>query len=400
MLLHLRPHLHIIILCICWYAISSLASQVTKQVLTLCPLPLFLGEFQFLYTALLAALSCTMAYYYPSFNNIFPKGTFPEYNRDYNNSDYITRNSSQQKNIITRPTKFIFKTVLPLSVFQFVGKYFGHKGTSLVPISTVASIKTLSPLFILLFQKMLRIKTLPLTKILYFSLFSLVVGVWIIVREDSKFSTKNKNNSIGSSSYGVICAIISMFIFVGQNIYGKKVFTYKSENQINPTLDRVEDYRENSPLPYYEGKMKMPEIQPHKPKSYDKLTLMIYISLVGFALSFCWFMALEFPIIWGHLFHGTSNDLIQEMPWRLYFLNGTFHFLQAMITFHLLGEISTLTYSIANLMKRIAIISVSWVFVGRSVTLWQIVGLLLNVFGLFLYERCSNKRKQIKSRPE
>ena len=109
---------------------------------------------------------------------------------------------------------------------------------------------------------------------------------------------------------------------------------------------------------------------------------------------------LELPLIWGYIFNGTSTELIKCMPWKLYFLNGTFHFLQAMITFYLMGEVSTLTYSIANLMKRIAIISVSWIFVGRMITFHQVFGLLLNVFGLFLYERCSSQRKKFKGRME
>lgn len=392
----LRPHLHTVILCICWYIISSLASQVTKKVLTLCPLPLFLGEFQFIYTALLAALSCQIAYMSPTFRHIFPQGTFPNYD---NHAKYNMHKKLDIFPAITKPTKHIIETVLPLGLFQFVGKYFGHKATSLVPVSTVASIKTLSPVFILIFQKLLRIKTLKIDKSLAFSLASLVLGVWIIVNEDTKNHKKRTASKTGYSTYGTICAIISMFIFVGQNIYGKSVFTFKS-TPISKFTQESHLHREESPLPIYTEQKDSQNFHSVKPKKYDKLTLMIYISSVGFLLSFGWFITLEFPLIWKYITQDDNSDCIESIPWKLFFLNGTFHFIQAMITFHLLGEVSTLTYSIANLMKRIAIISVSWVFVGGPITFLQIFGLLINTLGLFLYEKCSNRKKREKLRPE
>lgn len=355
---------------------------MTKSILTVYPKPLFLGEFQFVYTALLASICCLIAYHCEFFYRSFPEGTFPRYYGD--NSD-----QKCQKTIITRPTKHMLLTVLPLSLFQFAGKYFGHTATSLVPVSTVASIKTLSPVFIVLIQKLLRISKLKLNGLIYFSLACLTIGVWVIVREDSEQQGKAFGEANPSpaeySYYGIICAVSSMLIFVAQNIYGKEVFTFKQEN--SPPQDH-EASKADSPLPIYSERMATSA----RLKKYDKLTLMIYIPLVGFCLSLAWFLPLEFPMICV----GIRQDGLASIPWKLIFLNGTFHFLQAMITFHLLGEVSTLTYSIANLMKRIVIIVVSWSFAGRSVNITQLLGLLLNMLGLFLYERYSSKARQGK----
>ncbi|EDO18982.1 hypothetical protein Kpol_2002p53 [Vanderwaltozyma polyspora DSM 70294] len=374
----LATYTHIVILCFCWYIISSFGSQVTKKILTLCPLPLFLGEFQFIYTALLAVIVCFIANKFPRFYSIFPEGTFPKYSNNFSNGDH-------QSSIITKPSKHVFKTVLPLGLFQFVGKFFGHKATSLVPVSTVASIKTLSPVFILLIQKAIGISTLQLSSGIFGSLASLIVGVWIIVGEDS--NSKNSASKVRDFSlFGIVCAVISMFIFVFQNLYGKKVFTYRSDpTTILPKVHSTDSIKENSPFPNH---------TPVKETKYDKLTLMIYISTVGFLLSFGWFLLFELPIVLAYL-SGDKTTVIKDIPWQLLLLNGTFHFMQAMITFHLLGELSTLTYSIANLMKRIAIISVSWIFTGRQITLNQIFGLLLNAFGLFLYERLTSNGKKL-----
>lgn len=239
---------------------------------------------------------------------------------------------------------------------------------------------------------------MKVTLTLTFSLCTLVFGVWIIVQEDNRLPA-SANDLREFSNYGIICAVISMFIFVLQNIYGKTVFTYRSQKDSSQTNSGSS--RQDSPLPIYEKFNEQPAIE-NVPKSYDKLTLMIYISLVGFCLSFCWFITLEFPILFKY-FLGTDNSetVIQTFPVSLLLLNGTFHFIQAMITFHLLGEVSTLTYSIANLMKRFAIIAVSWVFIGRRITWLQILGLVLNTLGLFLYERCTSQSKtKIKFRPE
>ena len=384
-----RPHMHIVVLCLCWYTISSIGSRVTKQILTECPLPLFLGEFQFIYTAMLAVLSCALAYHYPAVYNTFPVGTFPGYHAHRGEKVAFTGHQGRSKlaPLIVQPSKRIITTVLPLGLFQFAGKYFGHKATSLVPVSTVASIKTLSPVFILVIQKALRMSTLPGTLTLWLSLMSIVGGVSIIVNEDSNNRKPGKNATSGNySSRGIICAIISMFIFVAQNIHGKKIFTFKSD------ANGSDSGKEGTPLPYYRN-----EKQSVK---YDKLTLMIYISSVGFCLSLGWFTFLELPIVYDYLTGGGQYFVIHSIPYTLFLINGTFHFIQAMIAFHLLGEVSTLTYSIANLMKRIAIISVSWVFAGVSVSFLQIFALLLNAFGLFLYEQCNNKSKTRKLRPE
>lgn len=374
--------LHIVLLCLCWYLISSLGSQVTKKILTIYPKPLLLGEFQFLYTALLACICCFAARRFRSFHQCFPKGTFPPYYAD-------NAGDTQRIHTITRPSRHLLYTILPLSFCQFVGKYFGHTATSLVPVSTVASIKTLSPIFIVLVQRVLSLNKIRVGLLAYISLLCLVVGVWIIVIEDSvkekPSSTKIVVESSDYSSYGVLCAIFSMLVFVAQNIYGKSVFTFKDGS--DPQKHSIS--KAESPLPSYIKKKSLNSTR----RKYDKLTLLIYIPLVGFSLSFGWFMTLELPQLWNDCrLHG-----FDVIPWKLFFTNGTFHFLQAMITFHLLGEVSTLSYSIANLMKRIAIITVSWAFSGARVTAMQILGLLLNMLGLFLYERSKGANRQEKS---
>lgn len=375
----------IVTTCLCWYGISSVGSQITKRILSECPMPLLLGEFQFIYIALLAMMTSTAAYYCPQFYNAFPHGTFPD--------SYKNKPNGRFTHIITRPTKHIIITVLPLGVFQFVGKYFGHKATALVPVSTVSSIKTLSPLFILLVQRMFRIQS-KITLHMVISLCCIICGVYSIVYFDANSLKKSQVSALAGDtaldnikfSSGIIAATISMLVFVFQNIYGKKVFTYDEK----PALDDYHSAKKET-LPVYQA----PTTKWYKTplllstKKYDKMTLMIYISLFGFCSSFLWFVALELPLL---LQPKTLDNTVIEsvaVPWKLLFVNGTLHFIQAMIAYYLLGQISTLSYSISNLMKRIIIIVFSWAISSgsSSFTVIQFVGLFLNALGLFLYNR-------------
>lgn len=329
---------------------------------------------------------------------MFPENTFPDFRR------------SRKTPAVTPPSRHLILTVLPLSLFQFVGKYFGHKATSMVPVSTVSSIKTLSPIFILIFQKLFRIHTLPVTVTLCFSLATLLSGVWIIVKEDNRYRAVNEaflGNVSPHAASGITFATISMIIFVLQNIYGKNVFTFKLKSgvrtQLAPQIRGTHSASASgSGLPIFQKAKPNSEDNTMRPakKSYDKLTLMIYISSLGFLMSLGWFTYFELPIVLDYFIYGRKSGPVEHISWPLFFTNGILHFTQAMITFHLLGEVSTLTYSIANLMKRIAVISASWVFSGRSVTPFQILGLLLNTFGLYLYERCSFQDKVKKARLE
>ncbi|OBA28693.1 TPT-domain-containing protein [Hanseniaspora valbyensis NRRL Y-1626] len=424
----------IIVICLCWYTTSSIASQITKQILTQCPFPLLLGEFQFLFLIGAAIITSNLAYHFKKFKNLFPNGTFPQH---FDNDKKDGWKLYKDDWIIRRLSKDVVKTVLPLGIFQFVGKWFGHKATALVPISTVSSIKTTSPFFIILVQKLLRIKTKN-NNMTIISLSLIIIGVLAIVKSDSKkFQEKAKaaKNSEGkidlqaehhNSKFiaGLLASTVSMLVFVFQNIYAKKIFTNDSKHnhqrvtrsRSNTTISDADDldiphsgHRRNPSLalPVFNSAMlaqqsrktsdvahnEKPTIAktPANSKKYDKMTLMIYISLFGFLGSLGWFLYFELPSLLIGTYATRFNSMVVEnneiiVPWNLFFLNGFLHFIQAMITYYLLGKLQTLSYSVANLMKRIVIIVVSWVMmVDGNIGLLQISGLLLNIIGLYMY---------------
>lgn len=422
----------ICVICLGWYTTSSIASQITKKILTQCPFPLLLGEFQFLFLIVAAIITSNLAYNFKEFKNLFPNGTFPQH---FDNDRRDGWKLYKDDWIIRRISTDVVKTVLPLGIFQFVGKWFGHEATALVPISTVSSIKTTSPFFIILVQKLLKIKGKN-NNLTVISLCLIIFGVLAIVKSDSKkfkkgsADLKSKDGKIDladdhhNSKFvaGLVASTVSMLVFVFQNIYAKKIFTNDQNHQkiTRQRSDTTTSETDDLDIPSVGHKRKLsfalpvfnvsqigsqlrklsdvsqsekPEINKPtvKSKKYDKMTLMIYISLFGFLGSLGWFLYLELP----SLVVGTQtvkyNSMIVEnkditIPWDLFFLNGLLHFIQAMITYYLLGKLQTLSYSVANLMKRIVIIVVSWVMmVDGNIGALQIMGLLLNILGLYLY---------------
>jgi solute carrier family 35 protein E1 len=79
-----------------------------------------------------------------------------------------------------------------------------------------------------------------------------------------------------------------------------------------------------------------------------------------------------------------------------FLFNGTFHFAQSLVAFVLLGLTSPVTYSVASLMKRVAVIIFAIVWFGNPMTYIQGAGFALTFLGLYLYDRNSENEKADK----
>ena len=90
----------------------------------------------------------------------------------------------------------------------------------------------------------------------------------------------------------------------------------------------------------------------------------------------------------GSLDHGR---LIVE-----FLFNGTFHFGQSLVAFVLLGMVSPVTYSVASLIKRVAVIIFAIVWFGNPMTRIQGMGFVMTFAGLYLYDRTSDAAKADK----
>jgi drug/metabolite transporter (DMT)-like permease len=89
------------------------------------------------------------------------------------------------------------------------------------------------------------------------------------------------------------------------------------------------------------------------------------------------------------LFTDGWKSLSYEIPETrliyLFFLNGSSNFAQNVLAFNILAIVSPVTYSIASLIKRIFIISVSIIYFRDPVSLIQGWGMAITFLGLYLY---------------
>jgi solute carrier family 35 protein E1 len=382
-----KSHMGVVLTCLLWYAVSSASSQVTKAILNEFPFPLALGECQFIIVSTLCLVTMVVINKIPQLHSLFSPGFVPP-----------------PESMVITPSNHLLITVIPLGCFQFLGKLFSHSATALVPVSTVAGVKTLSPLVLVSAYRVIYNVHFPTST--YLSLLPLVLGILLIVLADTKDTLVS---TTASDRYiGIFYAGLSLFVFVAQNIYGKTVFTY-NQKHVNdhaelalaqttkkmslPITKREEDkeFEEAKRDQSYELEVEKSHLTtfPRIRNKYDKFTLLLYCSLLGALLSLPWFLYIEAPQFLQ--LTAAEEDITEAhlviIPWRLLLINGMSHFFQSLIVFHLLGAIPTVSYSIASMMKKITIIVVSMIYTGNTVTPVQFIGLLLTGVGLYSYDR-------------
>ncbi|WVF65706.1 hypothetical protein IAT40_000437 [Kwoniella sp. CBS 6097] len=263
------------------------------------------------------------------------------------------------------PTKAILRGILPMAAFQVGGHIFGSLAISRVPVSTVHTIKALSPLFtVVTYAVLFGVSYSPAT---YLSLLPLTLGVMLASSADISFS----------NFFGLICALGSTLVFVSQNIFFKKMM---------PTPGTSETANSS-----------------HASHKLDKINLLYFSSGMAFVLMIpVWLYSDAWRLLelWLHPIEKASGPSI---PFYI-FLNGTVHFAQNLLAFSLLSSTSPVTYSIASLVKRIAVICLAIIWFKQSVFFVQAVGIALTAVGLWMYnnakrdvEKGEKKMRQVEA---
>ncbi|KAF5336029.1 hypothetical protein D9611_006305 [Ephemerocybe angulata] len=246
------------------------------------------------------------------------------------------------------PTKQILKATFPMGLFQVGGHIFSSIAISRIPVSTVHTIKALSPLFTvaayaLLFGVSYSSKT-------YVSLLPLTLGVMLACSFD-----------MSASNYiGLLCAFGSALVFVSSNIFFKKI------------------------MPTESGGMSQPS---HK---LDKLNLLLYSSGMAFILMIPIWLYYDLPLLLSTdasiaAAHIKPGHTPTHSATYYFFMNGTVHYAQNIIAFVILSSTSPVTYSIASLIKRVAVICIAIVWFAQPVHPVQAFGIILTFTGLYMY---------------
>lgn len=366
-------NIHVSILCVIWYMTSSISSNLSKAILSQFPHPVGLTELQFFLSASLCLAFVIFANHLhkPKSSSSqlrdavlnFPEGILPNY---LNGSFSICISKT-----FLVPSKVIWCTTFPMGIFQFVGHITSHKSTSLIPVSLVHSVKALSPIATVCYYRFSKGK--QYNNMTYYTLIPLILGVMITC-----WTSHNNKNSLAQTDrlsfiMGLAFAFISMIIFVSQNIFAKGILTVKSKD-ILPSKNK-------SQLDLTQIKMEERSMM-----KLDKITILFYCSCVGFILTFPIFVTNE-------LFSGSAS-VFGDLTFKILILviiHGVAHFFQAMLAFQLIGMLSPVTYSIANIMKRIMIIGVAFIW-ESNLSINQLFGLSLTIIGLYGYDKWGNKK--------
>lgn len=356
-------------ICLIWYVTSSVSSNLSKAILKEFTHPVALTELQFLTSALLCVGFITLVNHLqrPGLQtgrlartcSNFPEGILPGY------LDGSFKASISGRFLV--PCKIVLMTTFPMGIFQFVGHISTHKATSLIPVSLVHSIKALSPIITVSYYRLFQGR--QYNSMTYYTLIPLIMGVMITCwathgSKTPKGSSSGKNLQMGS---GFFFASLSMLIFVSQNIFAKGILTVKRNRGILPS---------SSPT-----SLKRKEVSPLQ---IDKITILFYCSCMGFLLTLPPFLTNEF---FQH------QSVFQDLSGRvgsLILLHGFAHFLQALLAFQLIGMLSSVNYSVANIMKRIVVILVALAWESK-LNFVQLVGLSMTLGGLYGYDKWGSR---------
>lgn len=164
-----------------------------------------------------------------------------------------------------------------------------------------------------------------------------------------------------SDLIGLLCAFGSALVFVSSNIFFKKIMPSNS-SRLSASSHKL-----------------------------DKLNLLLYSSGMAFFLMIPLWVYYDLPLLLAarahpsHISHPKQGHATPHSVVYYFLMNGTVHFAQNIIAFIILSSTSPVTYSIASLIKRVAVICIAIIWFNQTVHPVQAIGIILTFSGLYMY---------------
>ncbi|TYH21228.1 hypothetical protein ES288_A04G026700v1 [Gossypium darwinii] len=235
----------------------------------------------------------------------------------------------------TPKTDFEFwKTLFPVAVAHTIGHVAATVSMSKVAVSFTHIIKSGEPAFSVLVSRFLLGETFPPS--VYLSLVPIIGGCALAAVTELNFNMT-----------GFMGAMISNFAFVLRNIFSKKGMKGKSVSGMN---------------------------------YYACLSLLSLLILTPFAV------AVEGPQMWAAGWQKALSEIGPQFVWWVA-AQSIFYHLYNQVSYMSLDEISPLTFSVGNTMKRISVIVSSIIIFHTPVQPINALGAAIAILGTFLYSQ-------------
>ncbi|KAM3720007.1 Solute carrier family 35 member [Dirofilaria immitis] len=244
---------------------------------------------------------------------------------------------------------YLLYYIIPISLGKVIAVVSAYVSVWKVSVSYVQTVKATMPLFAVFSARIvLRERQ---TKRVYLSLIPIIVGVTVATFTELSFD-------LG----GLLSALLSTGVYSVLNVFVKKVL---EGTDIHPLY---------------------------------LLSLNSRIAAILLFPIWCFRDGLQ-------LWRGVESVKNQPSPHELNFviflmLSGILSFLQNLCAFILIHRLSALSYAVANAAKRITVISASLFTLRNPVTPTNIFGMLLSIFGVFLYNRAKQHEKKYRTLPK
>ncbi|XP_068669143.1 glucose-6-phosphate/phosphate translocator 1, chloroplastic-like [Aristolochia californica] len=227
-----------------------------------------------------------------------------------------------------------WKALAPVAVAHTIGHVAATVSMSKVAVSFTHIIKSAEPAFSVLVSRFLLGETFPIP--VYLSLLPIIGGCALAAVTELNFNM-----------IGFMGAMISNLAFVFRNIFSKRGMKGKAVSGMN---------------------------------YYACLSLLSLVILTPFAV------AVEGPQMWAAGWQNALSEIGPNFIWWLA-AQSVFYHLYNQVSYMSLDEISPLTFSVGNTMKRISVIVSSIIIFHTPVQPVNALGAAIAILGTFLYSQ-------------
>ncbi|MCL7039322.1 hypothetical protein MKW94_011749 [Papaver nudicaule] len=231
-----------------------------------------------------------------------------------------------------------WKTLLPVAVAHTIGHVAATVSMSKVAVSFTHIIKSGEPAFSVLVSRFIMGETFPMP--VYLSLLPIIGGCGLAALTELNFNM-----------IGFMGAMISNLAFVFRNIFSKKGMTGKSAGKSVGGMNY-----------------------------YACLSMLSLLILTPFAI------AVEGPQVWAAGWETAISQIGPNFVWWVA-AQSIFYHLYNQFSYMSLDEISPLTFSVGNTMKRVSVIVSSIIIFRTPVQPVNALGAAIAILGTFLYSQ-------------